>query len=153
MLIPQNMLKPQSTTPTLSPPSVNWHARRQLPLSTSSTGPRTLVTNHEPLLAMAPALHASTTMLAARAQLPRASTSASSAALRNLVQMQMQQRGYATPNGPPPQNFRTSKRVEWAWEKDNTLDRLGKYFLLSEMGRGMYLLMEQFFRPPYVFSD
>jgi NADH dehydrogenase (ubiquinone) Fe-S protein 8 len=57
------------------------------------------------------------------------------------------QRGYATPMGPPPQGFRTSKPVEWAGDKDSTLDRLGKYFLMTEMARGMYVLLEQFFRP------
>ena len=64
----------------------------------------------------------------------------------------VQSRGYATPRGPPPQNFRTSRRVEWPWDKESTLDRLGKYFLLTEMARGMYVLMEQFFRAPYVAS-
>lgn len=29
------------------------------------------------------------------------------------------------------------------------MDKVGKYFLLAEMARGMYLLLEQFFRPPY----
>lgn len=60
-------------------------------------------------------------------------------------------RGYATPAGPPPTNFRTSRQVMWPGEKDSTLDKLGKYFLLTEMARGMYVLLEQFFRPPYVF--
>lgn len=94
---------------------------------------------------MAPALTASTAVMAARRQLPTAAQS-SMLAMRMLA---MQQRGYATPMGPPPKNFRTSKRVEFAWEKDNTLDKMGKYFLLTEMARGMYVLMEQFFRPPY----
>jgi hypothetical protein len=30
------------------------------------------------------------------------------------------------------------------------MDRVGKYFLLTEMARGMYVVLEQFFRPPYV---
>ncbi len=63
-----------------------------------------------------------------------------------------QSRGYATPKGPPPANFRTSRKVEWHWDKETTLDRLGKYFLMTEMARGMYVLLEQFFRPPYVAS-
>jgi NADH dehydrogenase (ubiquinone) Fe-S protein 8 len=66
-------------------------------------------------------------------------------------QQQQQQRGYATPKGAPPQNFRMSKKTEWVWEKDSLLDRLGKYFLMTEMARGMYVLLEQFFRPPYVY--
>jgi hypothetical protein len=30
------------------------------------------------------------------------------------------------------------------------MDRVGKYFLLTEMARGMYVVLEQFFRPPCV---
>lgn len=30
------------------------------------------------------------------------------------------------------------------------MDRAANYFLMTEMMRGMYVLMEQFFRPPYV---
>jgi NADH dehydrogenase (ubiquinone) Fe-S protein 8 len=71
-------------------------------------------------------------------------------ASRLMAAQQCQMRGYATPSGPPPKNFRISREVEWPWDKEKTLDRLGKYFLLTEMARGMYVLMEQFFRPPYV---
>ncbi|KAF4982189.1 hypothetical protein FDECE_17555, partial [Fusarium decemcellulare] len=92
---------------------------------------------------MAPALHASTAAMLARRQL---TASSSLVAARALV---AQQRGYATPNGPPPANFRTSRRVEWKWDQDSTLDRVGKFFLMTEMARGMYVLLEQFFRPPY----
>lgn len=67
-----------------------------------------------------------------------------------MAMAQQQQRGYATPSGPPPKNFRISQRTEWPWDKESTLDRLGRYFLLTEMARGMYVLLEQFFRPPYV---
>jgi NADH dehydrogenase (ubiquinone) Fe-S protein 8 len=80
-----------------------------------------------------------------RSTLPRAT---SRAVASSSILAQTAARGYATPNGPPPANFRTSKKVEWIWEKDSTLDRLGKYFLMTEMARGMYVLMEQFFRPP-----
>ncbi|KAG9249598.1 NADH-ubiquinone oxidoreductase 23 kDa subunit [Emericellopsis atlantica] len=89
---------------------------------------------------MAPA-----TMLV-RSTLPRAT---SRVVAGSSILAQTTARGYATPSGPPPANFRTGTKVEWAWEKDNTLDRLGKYFLMTEMARGMYVLMEQFFRPPY----
>ena len=61
-----------------------------------------------------------------------------------------QQRTYATPAGPPPKGFRLPRPPKWDEEKDSTLDRAGKYFLLQEMFRGMYLLLEQFVRPPYV---
>lgn len=103
---------------------------------------------------MAPTLPASAAAMLARRQLTRAPASASSLmmATRMLATPVQQQRGYATPKGALPQNFRTSKPVEWAWEKDSLLDRLGKYFLMTEMARGMYVLLEQFFRPPYVIS-
>jgi NADH dehydrogenase (ubiquinone) Fe-S protein 8 len=32
------------------------------------------------------------------------------------------------------------------------MDKASNYFLLTEMLRGMYVVMEQFFRPPYVTS-
>lgn len=56
-------------------------------------------------------------------------------------------RGYALPAGPPPSNFRITKKPE---ETESTMDRAGNYFLMTEMLRGMYVLLEQFFRPPYV---
>lgn len=101
---------------------------------------------------MSPALQASAAMFARR-QFAGAPTSTSSlivVASRLMATQQHQKRGYATPMGPPPRKFRTSRQVEWPWDKEGTLDRLGKYFLLTEMARGMYVLMEQFFRPPYV---
>lgn len=102
---------------------------------------------------MSPALQTSAAMLVRR-QLAGAQCSTSSivlaAANRLLVAQQYQRRGYATPMGPPPKDFRISKRLNWAKSKESTLDRLGKYFLLTEMARGMYVLFEQFFRPPYV---
>ncbi|TFB02577.1 hypothetical protein CCMA1212_005283 [Trichoderma ghanense] len=103
---------------------------------------------------MAPTLAVS--MLAKR-QLARAP--ASSASLMMATRMlasptvYQQQRGYATPKGAPPENFRMSKKTEWVWEKDSLLDRLGKYFLMTEMARGMYVLLEQFFRPPRGIAD
>jgi NADH dehydrogenase (ubiquinone) Fe-S protein 8 len=57
-------------------------------------------------------------------------------------------RGYATPAGPPPKNFRLRPPTQWDQEKESTFDKVGKFFLLTEMLRGMYVLMEQFFRPP-----
>ena len=92
---------------------------------------------------------APSTMLV-RQVLPRATGAAVLSTSTRAAVVRQQTRGYATPKGPPPANFRTSQRVEWVWEKDSTLDRLGKYFLMTEMARGMYVLLEQFFRPPYV---
>jgi NADH dehydrogenase (ubiquinone) Fe-S protein 8 len=63
-------------------------------------------------------------------------------------QVLVARRGYATPMGPPPKNFRLKPPTTWDQEKESTFDRVGKYFLLTEMMRGMYVLMEQFFRPP-----
>ena len=57
-------------------------------------------------------------------------------------------RAYATPSGPPPQGFRLPKPKRWNEGKDSALDQAGKYFLLTEMARGMYVVLEQYFRPP-----
>jgi len=55
----------------------------------------------------------------------------------------------ATPAGPPPKNFRLAPPKRWNEETESTADRVGNYFLLTEMMRGMYVVLEQFFRPPY----
>ena len=57
----------------------------------------------------------------------------------------------ATPSGPPPAGFRLPPPKRWDQASDSTLDTAGKYFLLTEMMRGMYVVLEQFFRPPYVY--
>jgi len=54
----------------------------------------------------------------------------------------------ATPAGPPPSNFRLPKAKRWDDNSESTLDKAGKYFLMTEMLRGMYVVLEQFFRPP-----
>lgn len=64
------------------------------------------------------------------------------------TQVLVASRGYATPSGPPPKNFRLATPPRWDQEKESTFDRVGKYFLMTEMLRGMYVLLEQFFRPP-----
>ncbi len=55
----------------------------------------------------------------------------------------------ATPAGPPPQGFRLARKERWDEGKESSLDKAGNYFLLTEMARGMYVVLEQFFRPPY----
>ncbi|MCJ1399296.1 hypothetical protein MMC11_002498 [Xylographa trunciseda] len=55
----------------------------------------------------------------------------------------------ATPLGPPPAGFRLPRKERWDETKESSLDKAGKYFLLTEMMRGMYVVLEQFFRPPY----
>jgi len=54
----------------------------------------------------------------------------------------------ATTEGPPPANFRLPKPVRWNEEKESTADKMGNYFLMTEMLRGMYVVLEQYFRPP-----
>ncbi|RDA89336.1 hypothetical protein CP532_6206 [Ophiocordyceps camponoti-leonardi (nom. inval.)] len=99
---------------------------------------------------MAQALQASTAMLARRQLFSTARAPSFSAAARTAVTAGKDpRRGYATPRGQLPSNFRTVKASQRPGDDDSTLDRLGKYFLLTEMARGMYVLLEQFFRPPY----
>lgn len=62
--------------------------------------------------------------------------------------MAAQRRGYATPMGPPPKGFRQPAPKKWDEETESTGNKLGNYFLMTEMARGMYVLLEQFFRPP-----
>ena len=52
----------------------------------------------------------------------------------------------ATPDGPPPANFRLARPER----KESVWDQAGNYFLLTEMMRGMYVVLEQYFRPPLV---
>ncbi len=54
----------------------------------------------------------------------------------------------ATPAAPPPQGFRLPTKERWDERKESSLDNAGKYFLMTEMFRGMYVVLEQFFRPP-----
>ena len=54
----------------------------------------------------------------------------------------------ATTQGPPPQGFRLPRPERWNEEKESVWDHAGNYFLLTEMLRGMYVVLEQFFRPP-----
>lgn len=58
-------------------------------------------------------------------------------------------RRHALPAGPPPANFRLPRPPRWNESKQSSLDKAGNYFLLTEMMRGMYVVLEQFFRPPY----
>ncbi|EKD15049.1 uncharacterized protein L3040_003751 [Drepanopeziza brunnea f. sp. 'multigermtubi'] len=55
----------------------------------------------------------------------------------------------ATPSGPPPAGFRLPKPERWYESQESTLDKAGKFFLLTEMARGMYVVLENYFRPPY----
>ncbi|KAL8804516.1 MAG: hypothetical protein Q9182_002524 [Xanthomendoza sp. 2 TL-2023] len=55
----------------------------------------------------------------------------------------------ATPSGPPPSGFRLPRTKRWDEGTESSLDKAGKYFLMTEMVRGAYVVLEQFFRPPY----
>jgi NADH dehydrogenase (ubiquinone) Fe-S protein 8 len=50
--------------------------------------------------------------------------------------------------GSAPERFRLPTPDKWNENKESVWDQAGKYFLLTEMARGMWVLMEQFFRPP-----
>ncbi|QIW99637.1 hypothetical protein AMS68_005155 [Peltaster fructicola] len=58
-------------------------------------------------------------------------------------------RSNATTEGAPPAGFRATRPPRWNERKDSVWDQAGNYFLLTEMLRGMYVVLEQFFRPPY----
>lgn len=55
---------------------------------------------------------------------------------------------HATPRPPPPTGFRIGRQETWE-DGGSSLDKAAKYFLMSEMARGMYVVLEQFFRAPY----
>ena len=55
----------------------------------------------------------------------------------------------ASPYGQLPKGFRLPRPKRFD-EGESALDKASNYFLLTEMFRGMYVVMEQFFRPPYV---
>ena len=54
----------------------------------------------------------------------------------------------ALPSGPPPQGYRLPRPKRFD-EGEHVMDKASNYFLLTEMFRGMYVVLEQFFRPPY----
>ncbi|OJJ47524.1 hypothetical protein ASPZODRAFT_94051 [Penicilliopsis zonata CBS 506.65] len=55
----------------------------------------------------------------------------------------------ATPVGPPQPGFRLPPPKRWDQGAESSLDKATKYFLMAELFRGMYVVLEQFFRPPY----
>lgn len=54
----------------------------------------------------------------------------------------------ALPSGPPPPGYRIPPPKRWDQGDEPALDKASNYFLISEMFRGMYVVLEQFFRPP-----
>jgi NADH dehydrogenase (ubiquinone) Fe-S protein 8 len=55
---------------------------------------------------------------------------------------------HATPSGPPPEGFRLLPPRGYDGDKLSLADKAGNYFLMTELFRGMWVVMEQFFRPP-----
>lgn len=54
-----------------------------------------------------------------------------------------------TAEAVPPQGFRLHRPPTWEESHETALDKATKFFLLAEMFRGMYIVLEQFFRSPY----
>lgn len=54
----------------------------------------------------------------------------------------------ATPAGPPHPSFRLPPPKRWDQGSESSLDKASKYFLMAELFRGMYVVLEQYFRPP-----
>lgn len=82
------------------------------------------------------------------AQLLRASRTSASPWIQAAAAFSTAPARYATPTGPPPSKFRLARPERWNESKVSALDQAGQFFLLTEMARGMYVVLEQFFRPP-----
>lgn len=54
----------------------------------------------------------------------------------------------ATPAGAPQPGFRLPPPKRWDQGSESSLDKASKYFLMAELFRGMYVVLEQYFRPP-----
>lgn len=54
----------------------------------------------------------------------------------------------ATPAGPPQPGFRLPPPKRWDQSSESSLDKASKLFLMAELFRGMYVVLEQYFRPP-----
>ena len=51
-------------------------------------------------------------------------------------------------SSPPAKGFRLPRPKRWDEGSESSIDKAGKYFLMTELLRGMYVVLEQFFRPP-----
>src|SRR5271169_4739494 len=71
----------------------------------------------------------------------------SSPSFRAVAQFHTSSSRNATPIGPPPKGFRLPPPQRFD-EGESSMDKASNYFLLTEMFRGMYVVLEQFFRPP-----
>lgn len=123
----------------LSPPSTTTLARRHAtPHDRSLPPPST--THHDRFAMSSPrALIALARSRPAHAFVARSAFSTSA---------RVQRVAGGSAEGAPPDGFRIAPPAKWNENKESVWDQAGKYFLLTEMARGMYVLLEQFFRPP-----
>lgn len=54
-----------------------------------------------------------------------------------------------TAEGIPPLGYRIHRPPTWEESHESAVDKATKFFLLSEMVRGMWVVLEQYFRAPY----
>ncbi|ODV96976.1 hypothetical protein PACTADRAFT_48759 [Pachysolen tannophilus NRRL Y-2460] len=54
-----------------------------------------------------------------------------------------------TEQSVPPQGYRVSRPKTWEESSESALSKATKWYLLAEMFRGMYIVLEMFFRAPY----
>ncbi|OWB70633.1 hypothetical protein B5S31_g312 [[Candida] boidinii] len=54
-----------------------------------------------------------------------------------------------TANASWPEGFRVPRPRTWEESKEGALSKATKWYLLSEMFRGMYIVLEMYFRAPY----
>ena len=100
------------------------------------------------LLTMASASSTAALLLRARQQ------TATSALLRHsrapfAAKFSSSSRVNALPAGPPPQGYRVPKTRRWDDKGGlSALDKAGNLFLMTEMMRGVWVVLEQFFRAP-----
>ncbi|EZF90498.1 NADH-ubiquinone oxidoreductase 23 kDa subunit, mitochondrial [Trichophyton rubrum MR1459] len=92
---------------------------------------------------------AATRLLAYRAPSPLTPAYASSVVRASTSSFSTSAIRAATPAGPPPSGFRLAPPKRWDQQSETSLDSATKYFLMAELFRGMYVVLEQFFRPPY----
>lgn len=57
--------------------------------------------------------------------------------------------GAGNPQSVPPSGFRIHRPPTWEEGHESALDKATKWFLLAEMLRGMWVVLEQYFRAPY----
>ncbi|KAF2664792.1 NADH-quinone oxidoreductase [Microthyrium microscopicum] len=93
--------------------------------------------------------HGLTRAVASATSLPQSNITTRSFTQTSIAQFSTSSPQQATPSGPPPHGFRVPPPKRWDEETETTMDKTGRHFLHSELLRGMYVVLEQMFRPPY----